>query len=188
MLTESNFPIDIRVRREAYKLIENGHEVSVIAIQENDQAYYEVIEGVKVYRVPKIEIFKYGKQSKSPGSSFINKLLLVSAEFTVWDRRFQDLNPNHFLYWHAIKSAYNEGYKIFDLGRTSIYNSGLMDYKKRWGTKIADLPQFCYPKELSENIADRETSTGYKLINKICKNSPESVCKMLGHICYRHLG
>ena len=77
MLTESNFPIDIRVRREAYKLIENGHEVSVIAIKENDQTYYEVIKGAKVYRVPKIEIFKYGKQSKSPGSSFIDRLLLL---------------------------------------------------------------------------------------------------------------
>jgi len=77
MLTESNFPIDIRVRLEAYKLIENGHGISVIAIKDNDQTYYEVIEGVNVYRVPKIEIFKHGKQSKSSSSSFIDRLLML---------------------------------------------------------------------------------------------------------------
>ena len=112
----------------------------------------------------------------------------VSAEFLASDETFLNVSPNHFLFWEAIKSACNEGFKIFDFGRTSPDNKSLMTFKSRWGTTVVDLPQFCYPKELSENIADRETSTSYRLINKICKNSPESVCKMLGHICYRHLG
>ena len=112
----------------------------------------------------------------------------VSAEFLASDEQYLNVSPNHLLFWEAIKSAYDEGYKIFDFGRTSPYNETLISFKNRWGTTVADLPQFCYPKKLSENIADRETSTSYKLINKICRNSPESVCKLLGQICYKHLG
>lgn len=69
MLTESNFPLDTRIRLEAYTLARHGHKVSVIAIKDHDQPYSEAINGVKVYRIPRIEVFKRGKQVKTAGSS-----------------------------------------------------------------------------------------------------------------------
>lgn len=77
MLTESNFPMDIRPRQEARKLMEYGHNVSVIAIKDKAQSYFETVKGVKVYRVPKIELFKKRKQSKLGNLSFFNKILLL---------------------------------------------------------------------------------------------------------------
>jgi len=76
MLTESNFPLDPRVKQEAFKLVENGHRVSVIAIKDRGQSYCETIKGVKVYRVPKIEIFKYGKQSKVANLPEIRRIIV----------------------------------------------------------------------------------------------------------------
>jgi glycosyltransferase involved in cell wall biosynthesis len=77
MLVDSNFPIDIRVKREAYTLTEYGHEVSVIAVKYHGQAYFEIIRGVKVYRIPKIEIFKRGKHATSSNISGYGKLLTL---------------------------------------------------------------------------------------------------------------
>ncbi|MFX0196785.1 MAG: glycosyltransferase family 4 protein [Candidatus Hodarchaeota archaeon] len=70
MLTESNFPQDTRVRLEAKTLIEHGFQVSVIAIKDEGQFLFEKIDGVKIYRVPKLGLLKYGKQQKA------SKLLL----------------------------------------------------------------------------------------------------------------
>ena len=77
MLTESNFPMDNRVRHEAYKLKENGHRVSVISINDMSQKFHEKIKGVSIYRIPRIELFKYGKQVKSTDSSFYNRILIL---------------------------------------------------------------------------------------------------------------
>jgi len=58
MLVENHFPQDTRVKNEAFLLTEAGYHVSVIALREKGQPITEVINGVQVYRVPKLELFK----------------------------------------------------------------------------------------------------------------------------------
>lgn len=77
MLSESNYPNDIRIKQEADLLISKGHNVSVVAIKDLEQSYFETVEGVNVYRVPKIELFKVGKHVKSSKMSFYSRLLTV---------------------------------------------------------------------------------------------------------------
>ncbi|MEN6321049.1 MAG: GNAT family N-acetyltransferase [Syntrophaceae bacterium] len=112
----------------------------------------------------------------------------VSAEFLATDEEYLNISPNHLLFWEAIKSAYNDGFKIFDFGRTSPHNESLMSFKNRWGTQVTNLPQFFYPHDVLKKVTERETSKGYKLIQKLCKNSPESLYQLIGRFCYRHLG
>lgn len=77
MLTESKFPMDTRVRQEAYKLMKFGHRVSIVALKGRGQPHFETIKGIKIYRVPKIELFKRGKQSKFENLQFFDKILLL---------------------------------------------------------------------------------------------------------------
>ncbi len=112
----------------------------------------------------------------------------VSAEVIVSDNTYRDLSPNHYLFWEAIKLAYNEAYQIFDFGRTSPNNYRLMDFKKRWGTKIVDLPQYYYSRQGSKRFAETESSIGYRLMRTICKNAPAFALHRIGRFCYRHLG
>lgn len=112
----------------------------------------------------------------------------VSAEVIASDNTYRDLSPNHYLFWEAIKLAYNEAYKIFDFGRTSPNNYRLMDFKKRWGTKIVDLPQYYYSRQGSKRFAETESSIGYRLMRTICKNAPAFASHRIGRFCYRHLG
>ncbi len=58
MMVENHFPQDTRVKNEAVLLTEAGYHVSVIALREKDQALTEVVNGIQVYRVPKLELFK----------------------------------------------------------------------------------------------------------------------------------
>ena len=112
----------------------------------------------------------------------------VSAEFAASDTTYNDFSPNHLLFWEAIKSAYSEGYKIFDFGRTSPNNKTLMEFKNHWGTQVVDLPIFYYPKETVDRLGIREELRSYKMINKVCHWAPESAMGFIGSFCYKHLG
>ncbi len=58
MMVENHFPQDTRVKNEAFLLTEAGYHVSVIALRQKDQPITEVVNGVAVYRVPQLELFK----------------------------------------------------------------------------------------------------------------------------------
>jgi glycosyltransferase involved in cell wall biosynthesis len=58
MLVENHFPQDTRVTNEATLLTEAGYKVSVVALRRRGQAGHEVLNGVEVYRLPTLELFK----------------------------------------------------------------------------------------------------------------------------------
>src|SRR5215469_11442647 len=71
MWVENHFPQDTRVRNEAALLTKTGYKVAVIALRKLGQPSRETLDGVEVYRVPTLELFK-----KTP-SARINRINLV---------------------------------------------------------------------------------------------------------------
>jgi len=128
------------------------------------------------------------------GGSAIAALLLfrfkdrVSAEHMACDPGSRSVSPNHFLFWEAIKAASQEGFKVFDFGRTSCSNHRLMDFKSRWATEVRDLPDWYYPSEASTKVAEPEKSLLYRLTRTACRNLPTSATLRIGNFCYKHLG
>ena len=53
-------------------------------------------------------------------------------------RDFNNLCPNHMLYWHAIETAVAEGADVFDFGR-STPNEGTFKFKEQWGARPVPL-------------------------------------------------
>ena len=49
-------------------------------------------------------------------------------------RDFNNLCPNHLLYWHAIETATAEGCEVFDFGR-STPGEGTFKFKEQWGAQ-----------------------------------------------------
>lgn len=90
----------------------------------------------------------------------------VSYETVGSDMGYRHLCPEHLLVWESIKQAQGDGYAIFDFGRTSVLNKGLMTFKQRWGTEVADLPHFYYPRERFQHLRSNESSLQYRLIRK----------------------
>jgi len=58
MWVENNFPQDTRVANEARLLADAGYQVAVIALRNQRQAAREIWNGIEVYRVPTLELFK----------------------------------------------------------------------------------------------------------------------------------
>jgi glycosyltransferase involved in cell wall biosynthesis len=58
MLVENYFPQDTRVKNEADLLTNAGYHVSVIALRKKGQPRREIVNGIEVYRVPHLELFK----------------------------------------------------------------------------------------------------------------------------------
>ena len=131
---------------------------------------------------------------KKDGNPIAALLLLrfkgrVSAEYAVYDDSYLNISPIHLLFWEAIRTASEDGFKVFDFGRTLPLNTNLMDFKDRWGTVVSDMPQFHYPSSGAlAGDGGREGTLGYKLIRKVCRNTPDFALHHIGNFCYRHLG
>lgn len=83
MLVENRFPADTRVRNEASTLVDNGYKVTVLALRGDGERGREVVNGVTVYRIPRLTLFE-----KLPGAEsslvkrLINKILVVVGYFS----------------------------------------------------------------------------------------------------------
>jgi glycosyltransferase involved in cell wall biosynthesis len=58
MLVENAFPNDTRVKNEADALTAADYSVVVVALRKHGQPFTEVVDGVRVYRLPRLELFR----------------------------------------------------------------------------------------------------------------------------------
>src|SRR5882672_7616003 len=61
MFVENSFPQDTRVKNEADALTAAGYAVTVVALRKASQLRSEQVDGIQVYRLPRLELF-----SKTP--------------------------------------------------------------------------------------------------------------------------
>jgi len=79
MLLENHFPEDVRVRQEAYTLVDAGYRVTVIAqFLKKGEKFHEVVNGVSVYRIPLVNVFEKGtpKQKVRSAAYFFQAMIL----------------------------------------------------------------------------------------------------------------
>jgi len=74
MLLENSFPEDTRVRNEAFTLFRAGYKVTIIALRSKGEKFTETVNGVTVYRIPRITVFRKVSPTLGPASK---KLLNV---------------------------------------------------------------------------------------------------------------
>jgi FemAB-related protein (PEP-CTERM system-associated) len=65
--------------------------------------------------------------------------------------KYNQFRPNTLLFWHAIKTACEDGYARFDFGRSS-HDSGTYDFKRQWGCEPA--PLYWYYAGGKSNVPD----------------------------------
>lgn len=141
------------------------------------------------YPSGKISVLLAHKQNKTLAGMILFKYKnRVSAEFAASDEHYKHISPNHFLFWQAINLAYDEGYSIFDFGRTSLNNQSLLDFKNHWATSTFDLANYMYTGNSSNGQTAADKKLGYKLMRKINQFLPQRAYPKFGEFCYRHLG
>jgi serine/alanine adding enzyme len=88
-------------------------------------------------------------------------------------RKYNHLSSNMVLYWEVIKFSIEQGLKILSFGRSNVESTSLR-FKEQWGVNVYPI-YFNYSSQQS-NLRD------YGLINKIWKNIPFPLVKILGPI------
>jgi glycosyltransferase involved in cell wall biosynthesis len=58
MFVENAFPNDTRVKNECDALTEAGYVITVVALRKKGQSRSELVNGVRVYRLPRLELFQ----------------------------------------------------------------------------------------------------------------------------------
>lgn len=102
-------------------------------------------------------------------------------------RKFNNLSANMLMYWQIIKLAIEDGYTIFDFGRTS-KNSNTVRFKKQWNTEEYQLFWYDYftNQKITKNILEKDNPQ-IQLMIKIWKNLPLPLANLLGPILTKGL-
>ena len=138
------------------------------------------------YETGKMKLFKAVYNNRLiAGSIFFYYNKKVHYAFNASHRNVLTLRPNDLIHWEAIHDAQKKGFQSYDFGEVSNSNTGLADYKKKWGTKSIDLYHYYYPKEekLAEGSIDFEGGWKQKIIGKL----PLRVTAYLGKWTYKYL-
>lgn len=103
------------------------------------------------------------------------------------DPKYLGLYPYNAFLWKAIEDACITGYKYFDFGRTSYDNSGLINFKKRWGTKEKKLYYSSYPGN-HESLTENRDNLKYRIGTKVIRNMPMPIYKTFSDVVFGHFG
>jgi hypothetical protein len=131
-------------------------------------------------------IFLASYESKPiAGCLFLHFRKHAIYKFGASDGQFHFLRANNLLMWKAIQHYSDFGYQSIDFGRTDTGHSGLLQYKRGWGTRENAL--YYYRFDTKRRIFLKETRTsppGYAMLRKM----PILLLRLIGHLLYPHVG
>jgi FemAB-related protein (PEP-CTERM system-associated) len=101
-------------------------------------------------------------------------------------REYNHLAVNSFMYGMLIRYAAENGYRIFDFGRSK-KGTGAFSFKKRWGMMMTDLP---YQYDLVRSTSMPDTSPlnpKFSLSIEVWRRLPLPVARRVGPVIAKHL-
>lgn len=111
---------------------------------------------------------------------------IVISGWAASDREYRNFSPNNLLYWHAIKTACEKGYKSFDFGR-SIVGTGTYNFKMPWGAQPNQLYYNYYLNSSNKLIPNTSTlNNKRKIFTGIYKKVPLAVANLVGPVLRRN--
>jgi FemAB-related protein (PEP-CTERM system-associated) len=103
------------------------------------------------------------------------------------NRDYKRIAPNMLLYWRMLEYAIENGYSVFDFGRSTIGES-TYNFKAQWGAKPHELFWYRYGKKQNQNDASKnETDAKKKMFVNVWTKLPVSLATVLGSKLRRHV-
>lgn len=98
-------------------------------------------------------------------------------------RTYQRIAPNMLLYWEMLAFAIENGYKVFDFGRSTV-NEGTYRFKTQWGATSQQLYWYNYG---SDQYRSKDDSVKKNTFIKLWRMLPLGVTKLIGPLLRRHI-
>jgi len=109
----------------------------------------------------------------------------VIYKFGASDASAWSLRPNHLLFWHAIRTACDQGYEWFDFGRTDIGQEGLRRFKLSWGA--VEQPLIYGSLGGRTEPAQAKEGMGAQVLGPVIRHGPLLLCRAVGETLYRYI-
>jgi CelD/BcsL family acetyltransferase involved in cellulose biosynthesis len=116
------------------------------------------------------------------GAVFLTAGRTVVYKYGASDPSSWPLRPNHLIFADAIRWSCENGFAVFDFGRSELDNQGLRDFKSGWGAIEAPLVYATIGAEPPRVPGLIATSMLPPLIRK----GPLWLCRAIGEVGYRH--
>jgi hypothetical protein len=100
------------------------------------------------------------------------------------DERCQILRGSNLVMWSAIKWCLGQGMRELSLGRTSLANEGLRNFKLGWDAEEGQISYFKYDLRAGQFVSGKDATSGWH--NRIFKNLPTTASRLIGQALYRH--
>jgi hypothetical protein len=108
----------------------------------------------------------------------------VTYKYACSDARFHNLGGPALLLWTAISEAKRQGFEEFDMGRSTVDNTGLVRFKDRWGAARSVLTYWRYPAASRSHTYEWATNA----MKRLAPFAPKESLTLLGRLLYRHIG
>jgi lipid II:glycine glycyltransferase (peptidoglycan interpeptide bridge formation enzyme) len=127
--------------------------------------------------------------------AYKEEVCLAGGVFLHWDHMLTykysassgvdlQLRPNDLLLWAAIRWGCEHGYTLLDMGRTDLIDTGLRQFKNRWGATETHLTYSILCDGPMRPTGDRMM----KAMETVIHHSPLWVCQAMGELLYRPVG
>ncbi|MHA1380882.1 MAG: lipid II:glycine glycyltransferase FemX [Candidatus Helarchaeota archaeon] len=116
------------------------------------------------------------------GAIFLTWRNMLIYKYGASCRKELKFRPNNFIFYNAIRWGCENGYTLFDMGRTKITNIGLRNFKNGWGSEEEVL---VYSK-LGNPYRKLTLNYFYPLARKVISKSPLFLCRIAGKLLYTH--
>ena len=101
-------------------------------------------------------------------------------------REYNRLGVNNFMYWMLMKYGMENGYRIFDFGRSK-KGTGSFSFKKRWGFTMTDL-HYQYDLVGQQVLPDTSPlNPRFSLAIRVWRRLPLFITNSLGPLVSKHL-
>ncbi len=124
----------------------------------------------------------------------------VIYKFGASDASAWSLRPNHLLFWHAIRTACEQGYQWFDFGRTDADQEGLRNFKRSWGAieeplAYGVLGHSPHPATSPGGLGGLKGSSpgtgpaegrASRMLGLVIRHGPLLLCRAVGEALYRY--
>jgi len=106
-------------------------------------------------------------------------------KFGASDDAYQNLRPNNLAMWRGITHLAERGAATLHMGRTSLQNEGLRQFKLGWGSAESTIEYFKFDTATGAWTAGSDRASGVH--NAIFSRLPLSINRLMGRLIYPHL-
>jgi len=97
-----------------------------------------------------------------------------------------NLGGTPMVFWRAIREAKEQGFRVFDMGRTELHHEGLATFKERWGAEPK--PLWYYRAPAPDTVDEGRDGRLMRFAMPVFERLPDSVLVGIGRALYRHMG